>query len=56
MAPLTASIIRNVICLATHFGIAALKRLTDDLARIDLAAYLDLLWSITLGMRLADLI
>lgn len=59
MAPLAASIIRNVIRSATHFGIAALaalERLADDLARIDLAAYLDLLWSVALGVRPADLV
>ncbi|EED83017.1 predicted protein [Postia placenta Mad-698-R] len=59
MAPLATFIIRNVICSATHFGITALAAvdwLANDLTRINLAAYLNLLWSVTLGVRAADLV
>ncbi|EED83332.1 predicted protein [Postia placenta Mad-698-R] len=59
MARLATSIMRNVICSATHFGIAALaalERPAEDLTRIDLTAYFSLLWSVALGVRPADLI
>ncbi|EED83306.1 predicted protein [Postia placenta Mad-698-R] len=52
MAPLATFIMHNVIPLATHFRIAALaalERLAEDLARIDLAAYFGLLGALRAG-------
>ncbi|OSX63121.1 hypothetical protein POSPLADRAFT_1140706, partial [Postia placenta MAD-698-R-SB12] len=52
MAPLATFIMHNGIPSATHFRIAALaalERLTEDLAHIDLAAFFGLLWSVVLA-------
>ncbi|EED83334.1 predicted protein [Postia placenta Mad-698-R] len=49
----------NLLNIATHFGIVALtalERLAQDCARIDLTAYLELLWMVVLGACPADLV
>ncbi|EED83328.1 predicted protein [Postia placenta Mad-698-R] len=49
----------NSLNIATHFGIVALtalERLAQDCARIDLTAYLELLWMVVLGACPADLV